>query len=124
MQPLYAPAPPSSWDVGIAVFPTKRKVLVAGYVDDAPSFECYARAREESAQKGRKITLAKIPMKLDQNVAIELMGHSDVPVNAERGQLRVWELSELHTGGGGGDAVRGAEDGQLEEEQELDQVYV
>merc|ERR1711862_631338 len=28
------PAPPASWDVGVAVFPKKRKVTLTGYVDD------------------------------------------------------------------------------------------
>jgi len=72
--------PAASWDVGVAVFPTKRKVTITGYVDDAPSYECYARAKDNSVW-GPTVTLARLPIRLEKNIAIELMGNSDRPIN-------------------------------------------
>ena len=41
VRPLGVPSPPAAWDIGVAVFPTKARALVTGYVDDAPATECY-----------------------------------------------------------------------------------
>merc|ERR1712050_75008 len=75
-------APPASWDVGMAVFPTKRKVTITGYVDDAPSYECYARAKDKG-EWGPTVTLAQVPQNLNWNIAVALAGHSDRPVNPD-----------------------------------------
>lgn len=72
--------PAAAMDVGVAVFPTKRKVTITGYVDDAPSFECYARAKDDNVW-GPTVTLAQLPQDLRQNIAIELAGYSDRPIN-------------------------------------------
>lgn len=74
--------PVASWDVGIAVFPTKRKVTLTGYVDDAPSYECYARAKDHGTW-GPTVILAQVPMDMSLNIAFELAGYSDRPVNPQ-----------------------------------------
>lgn len=74
--------PKASWDVGIAVFPRKRKVTLTGFVDDAPSYECYARAKDRGAW-GPTVTLARVPMDLRYNIAFELAGNSDRPINPD-----------------------------------------
>eukprot|EP00929_Paragymnodinium_shiwhaense_P036940 TRINITY_DN19751_c0_g1_i1.p1 TRINITY_DN19751_c0_g1~~TRINITY_DN19751_c0_g1_i1.p1 ORF type:complete len:251 (-),score=24.33 TRINITY_DN19751_c0_g1_i1:184-936(-) len=77
-------APPASWDVGLVIIPSKRKVTITGYVDDAPSYECYARAKDNGVW-GEAVTLAQVPADLSYNIAVELAGYSDRPVNqAER----------------------------------------
>jgi len=85
--------PPASWDMGMAIFPTKRKVYISGFVDDAPSYECYAQARDGGAW-GKPVTLAQVPMAGKWNLAIELAGYSDRPVNPEH---RVFDLPEPAT---------------------------
>merc|ERR1711972_725578 len=70
--------PVASWDVGVAVFPTKRKVTITGFVDDAPSSECYARAKDDN-RWGPAVTLAQVPMDVSENIAVELVGYSDRP---------------------------------------------
>lgn len=74
--------PPASWDVGVAIFPTKRKVTITGYVDDAPSYECYAQAKDNGVW-GPSVTLAQIPMDMSSNIAIALAGYADRPINPE-----------------------------------------
>merc|ERR1711976_605221 len=83
-------APVASWDVGVAVFPTKRKVTITGFVDDAPSYECYARAKDGNAW-GPTVTLLQMPMEGKNNIAIELAGYSDRPVNPSG---VYWDLPE------------------------------
>merc|ERR1711972_564003 len=73
--------PVASWDVGVAVFPTKRKVTITGYVDDAPSYECYAQAKDDGIW-GEPVILAQIPHDLNYNIAIDLAGFSDRAVNS------------------------------------------
>lgn len=76
--------PPASWDAGLVIIPSKRKVTVTGYVDDAPSYECYARAKDNGIW-GEAVTLAQVPAELKYNIVIELAGYSDRPLNtAER----------------------------------------
>jgi len=72
--------PPASWDVGVAIFPTKRKVTITGFVDDSPSFECYARAKDDGVW-GAPVTLLQLPADIRYNIAVELAGYSDRPVN-------------------------------------------
>jgi len=82
-QVLAFKAPVASWDVGMVIFPTKRKVTITGYVDDSPSFECYARAKD-NGKWGAAVALATLPADLSKNIAIELAGYSDRPVNEQQ----------------------------------------
>jgi hypothetical protein len=79
-QVLGVSPPPASWDIGVAIFPSKRKVTITGYTDDAPSTECYASARDNGIW-GEPVTLARLPMDTSMNIAIALAGFSDRPVN-------------------------------------------
>jgi len=88
--------PPASWDVGMAIFPTKRKVTITGLVDDAPSYECYAHAKDHGSW-GKPVTLARIPDLMRANIAVELAGWPDKPVNP---QGLVFDLPEPAAIGG------------------------
>mmetsp|Transcript_158928 Transcript_158928/g.506074 ORF Transcript_158928/g.506074 Transcript_158928/m.506074 type:complete len:148 (+) Transcript_158928:81-524(+) len=85
--------PPASWDVGVAIFPTKRKVTITGFVDDSPSFECYARAKDDGVW-GAPVTLLQLPADLRYNIARELVGYSDRPVNDDG---RMFDLPDART---------------------------
>eukprot|EP00933_Yihiella_yeosuensis_P039490 TRINITY_DN3353_c1_g1_i1.p1 TRINITY_DN3353_c1_g1~~TRINITY_DN3353_c1_g1_i1.p1 ORF type:complete len:322 (+),score=66.04 TRINITY_DN3353_c1_g1_i1:41-1006(+) len=79
VRPFGKSAPAATWDIGMVLFPTKRRVMVNGYVDDAPATECYAQAREKDGSTSRAI-LAQMPMPTG-DVSTKLVGFSDRPLN-------------------------------------------
>jgi len=79
VHPLGVPSPPATWDIGAVIFPTKRRVLLTGFVDDAPSTECYAQARDKG-EWGAVMELTRLAPK-PGDLAIDLIGFSDRPVN-------------------------------------------
>lgn len=77
--PLGVPSPTADWDIGLVLFPTKRRAMVTGYVDDAPATECYARVTEQNGLQAT-LTLAQMPMP-EGSVPQKLVGFSDRPLN-------------------------------------------
>lgn len=74
VSPLGVPAPAATWDIGVVIFPTKRRAFVNGFAGDAPATECYARF------DGATATLAQLPMPSGE-VSLKLLGYSDRPLN-------------------------------------------
>eukprot|EP00746_Dinoflagellata_sp_MGD_P035608 gnl/MRDRNA2_/MRDRNA2_185252_c0_seq1.p1 gnl/MRDRNA2_/MRDRNA2_185252_c0~~gnl/MRDRNA2_/MRDRNA2_185252_c0_seq1.p1 ORF type:complete len:316 (+),score=46.48 gnl/MRDRNA2_/MRDRNA2_185252_c0_seq1:96-1043(+) len=79
VHPLNVQSPAATWDIGIVVFPTKRRVLITGFVDDAPSTECYAQARDNGVW-GEVMELVRLAPK-PGDLALDLVGYSDRAVN-------------------------------------------
>lgn len=96
--------PAAKWDIGVAVFPTKRMVTIDGFVDDAPSYECYAAAKD-SGKWGEPVTLAQLPADNGMNIALELAGYSDRPVNPGGKYFHVPEPADRPTAAGGREIV-------------------
>eukprot|EP00930_Biecheleria_cincta_P071530 TRINITY_DN59021_c0_g1_i1.p1 TRINITY_DN59021_c0_g1~~TRINITY_DN59021_c0_g1_i1.p1 ORF type:complete len:337 (+),score=28.16 TRINITY_DN59021_c0_g1_i1:25-1011(+) len=77
--PLGVPSPPASWDIGVLMFPTKRRVWLTGFVDDAPATECYAQSRGRGIWNP-PVTLVQLSS-APGNIAKNIVGFSDRPVN-------------------------------------------
>jgi len=77
--PLGKPAPPATWDIGALIFPTKRRVWLTGFVDDAPATECYAQTKD-SGVWAQPVPLVQLPPK-GRSLMLNLIGFSDRPVN-------------------------------------------
>lgn len=85
VSPLGVPSPPATWDIGVVIFPTKRRVWLTGFVDDAPSTECYAQAKDDGIW-GQPVPAVQLPC-APGNLVENIIGYSDRPVNPSGGMI-------------------------------------